>query len=158
MDSHRVRDVMTTEVLSCTPSDSAEHCARLMWEKPCGAIAVVDGGREPISIITDRDICMAAWTQGRRLADITVASAMSDRLFTVRDGDRIAVAEGIMRRHGVRRLLVVDRHSELTGIISFDDIARRAKVGQTSFDDDPYSAECIASTSAALAHGARGVP
>lgn len=61
-----------------------------------------------------------------------------------------------MRRRGVRRLLVVDHHRELVGMISIDDIARHVHVGPIGLSDPPFSAEVVAGTVAALAHVPRG--
>ena len=154
-ESPLVRDLMSTEPKTCRPHDSLEHCARLMWEHPCGAIIVVDDGGAAVSILTDRDVCMAAWTQGKRLAELAVSSAMSDRLISVRQGDTVASAEAKMRRYCVRRLVVVDTRGALVGILSFDDVARRVSVGPIGPHDHPLSVEVVASTVAALAHAVK---
>ena len=54
----RVREVMSNEVIHCTPNTNLKEVARLMLENDCGDIPIVqDGdGRRPIGIITDRDI------------------------------------------------------------------------------------------------------
>lgn len=147
-----VRDLMTAEPRTCRSHDSGEHCARLMWEHACGAIVVLDDGGTPVSMITDRDLCMAAWTQGKKLAEIVVGSAMSERLLTTRQGETVASAEAKMRRYGVRRLVVLDARGGLVGVLSFDDVARRANVGPIGIHDHALSAEVIASTVSALAH------
>ncbi len=48
-----------------------------MWEHDCGAILVVDADSHVVGMITDRDICMASYTQGRPLWQIPVSSACS---------------------------------------------------------------------------------
>ena len=48
----------------CAASDSINDAARIMWERDCGCVPVVDDGGNVIGMITDRDICMAADTQG----------------------------------------------------------------------------------------------
>jgi CBS domain-containing protein len=104
-----------------------------------------------VSIITDRDICMAAYLQGRPLSEIPAASAMSRRLVTIRETATVSVAEAAMRRHGVRRLLVVDAAGRLVGLLSIDDILKRAGDGPVR-STDPFSGEAIAATVAALGY------
>lgn len=141
----RVHDVMTKNVVSCGPTDTAEQAARIMWEERCGCVPIVDADRHPISIVTDRDICMAAWTQGQPLGKIIVSSAMSSRLFTANVADEVASAEATMRRHGVRRLPVVNDRGELVGILSLDDIAHRGDPGPVRLHD-PLAPTTVLST------------
>lgn len=54
------------------------EAARIMWEHDCGCVPVVDEGRRVIGMLTDRDACMAAYTQGLRLQDLPVHRAMSN--------------------------------------------------------------------------------
>jgi CBS domain-containing protein len=51
---------------------------------------------------------MAAYTQGRLLAEIPVSNAMSKTVVACRQDDTIATAEQRMQEHRVRRLAVVD--------------------------------------------------
>jgi len=60
-------DVMTKTVRSCSAGDSLQRAAQLMWEGDCGSVPVVDSDNRVVGILTDRDIAMAAYTQGRPL-------------------------------------------------------------------------------------------
>ena len=62
----RVRDVMTREPRTCRPSDTLNLAAQHMWEGDCGVLPVTDDEGKPIGMLTDRDICMAAYTRGCR--------------------------------------------------------------------------------------------
>ena len=73
----KVSDLMTREVRTCHQHDSLNRAAQLMWENDCGAVPVVDSDLKVIGMLTDRDICMAAYTQGKRLDEIPVVTAMS---------------------------------------------------------------------------------
>lgn len=146
-----VGEVMSADVATCTPRDSLNRCAQLMWERRVGCVPIVDAERRPVSIVTDRDVCMAAYIQGKPLVAIEVASAMSHRLFTVAASAPVSQAEALMRRTGVRRLLVVDGEGLLVGVLSFGDLAARADIGPPA-DVDPFSAPAIAETAAALRH------
>jgi CBS domain-containing protein len=128
----KVEELMTTEVGSCRPYDDAGEAAKIMWERDCGAVPVVDQDGRVVAVLTDRDICMAAFTQGRTLADIRVSSAMSRRLWTARADDDVKDAEKTMKAHQVRRLPVVDAEGRLLGILSLSDLARQAMSAKRS--------------------------
>jgi len=100
-----------------------------MWETDCGCVPIVEkeeGGPRVIGMITDRDICMAGYTQGRPLSAIRVDSAMAKQLHTCRPTDSIEEALNILRTHQVRRLPVVDNGGRLVGMLSLADAAREA--------------------------------
>jgi CBS-domain-containing membrane protein len=122
----KIEDLMTTDVGACRPFDSVDRSAKLMWERDCGAVPVVDQEGRVIAMLTDRDICMAALTQGRALGEIHVSSAMSRRLWSCRPKDDVKEAETVMRAHQVRRLPVVDAEGKLVGLLSISDLARVA--------------------------------
>ena len=69
--------VMRTEISVCSPDDTLERAARLMWDHDCGALPVLDDHGAVLAMLTDRDICMATFTQGRAPIDCSVSSAMS---------------------------------------------------------------------------------
>lgn len=122
----KVQDLMTTEVGSCRAYDGADKGARVMWEQDCGSVPVVDQDGRVLAMVTDRDLCMAAFTQGRPLEEIRISSAMSKRLFACRPEEDVKQAEKQMREHQVRRLPVVDVEGKLVGILSISDLARQA--------------------------------
>jgi CBS domain-containing protein len=124
----RVGDLMQTEVRSCTPADALAEAARIMWERDCGCVPVVaqDGSGRAVGMITDRDVCMAAWTRGQPLSRIPVGEVMASRLTVCRPEDDVAEAEALMRTAQVRRLPVVDGAGHLRGILSLADLAEAA--------------------------------
>jgi len=113
-------------VRTCGRDDTVNHAARIMWEHDCGCVPVVDGEGRVIGMVTDRDVCMAAYTQGLPLWAIPVATAMSKEVHACRPDDALLVAERIMREHRVRRLPVVAADGTLAGILSLNDVAQEA--------------------------------
>jgi len=120
----RVRDVMTREPRTCMPSDPLNQVAQQLWEGDCGALPVIDHDRHVVGMITDRDVCMAAYTKGLPLSQISVSSAMSSGVYTCRPGDSLRSIMDLMSTHQVRRLPVVDEQGRLVGIVSLADVAR----------------------------------
>ena len=120
----KVADVMTNDLVTCRADDSLNRAAQLMWDRRCGTVAVVDDAGKAVGVLTDRDVCMAAYTQGRRLDDVAVASAMSRAVRTIRASAEIEDAEDVMAAHAVRRVVVVGDDARACGMLSIDDIAR----------------------------------
>ena len=119
----RVEQAMQHDLKACHPRDFLNHAAQLMWENACGCVPVVDEQNKPVGILTDRDICMAAYTQGRPLAEIRAENSMARNPVCCKSDDEVRAAMELMRDHGARRLPVVDAHGGLVGILSLDDLA-----------------------------------
>lgn len=122
----RIREVMTHPAVTCPANVNLDAAARLMWEYDCGVIPIVDDTGQLAGIITDRDICMAGYTQGRPLASIPVTAAMSPRVFSVRAEDALETAEDVMRANQVRRVPVIDAEGRPVGMLAMNDLARLA--------------------------------
>ena len=143
----KVADVMTRGVGTCHLDDSMNAAAQIMWEGDFGCVAVVDSDGKAVSMITDRDICMAAYTQGERLTQMPVSSADSRTLFAVHEHDSISDVEAIMNRHRVRRVPVIDQDGRPIGIVSMNDLARNATMGRSG---DALNPDYIVKTLAAV--------
>ncbi len=120
----KVKTLMTTRVVTCAEYNTLNTAAQLMWENDCGCLPVVDREGRLIGIVTDRDVCMAAYIQGAQLNGVPVVSAMSRKVISCKPDDDVLAAELMMRQNKVRRLPVMRPDRRLAGIISLDDIAR----------------------------------
>lgn len=120
----RIEAIMTRDVATCVAGQSAADAARLMWERDCGCVPIVDSDGELAGIVTDRDLCIAAYTRGLPLHEISLDSVMSRTVQTCRATDSVAEAERRMSTAQVRRLPVVGGLSSVVGILSLSDIAR----------------------------------
>lgn len=121
-----VQELMTRDVKACWPDDMLDVPARMMWDHDCGCIPVMDQSERVVGMITDRDVCMATYTQGMALEALRVSNAMSRDVWGCHPEDTVGVAEKIMREHRVRRLPVVAMDGRLVGILSINDLAREA--------------------------------
>lgn len=118
----RVRDLMSASVYVCTPAQTLSEAANLMWEHDVGCVPIVDAESRPIAMLTDRDIAMSAYLRGAPLAEISVASAMSNVVFSCHLRDSLRAAESTMMEQQVRRLPVVNNAGVLMGMLSLNDI------------------------------------
>lgn len=125
----KVEQLMTRNVETCHPGDSLSVAAHIMWDRDCGCVPVVepeDGTARLVGMVTDRDVCMAAYTQGRKLAEIEVRGVMATKLFCCRSTDSIDDALKAMEENQLHRLPVVGKDGRLVGLISLADAAREA--------------------------------
>jgi CBS domain-containing protein len=121
----KVADLMTREVRACTIHDSLNAAAQIMWDHDCGCAPVVDGHGKLAGIVTDRDISMAAYTQGVPLEAIPVERVMSRKVISCARGDDLDSAHQLMRTHEIHRLPVVDSRGRPVGILSLSDVVNR---------------------------------
>jgi len=122
----KIEQIMNRNVRYCRPQDSLNSAAQIMWEAGCGAVPVVDEQSRPIGFLTDRDVCMAAYTQGRLLREIPVETAMARKVVTCGVEDELSTAAVLMQQNRTRRLPVIDQDGTLVGLLSLDDLACEA--------------------------------
>jgi CBS domain-containing protein len=150
----RVQELMTHPVVTCHVRDSANAAAQIMWEHDCGVVPVVDDDGRLAGIVTDRDICLAAFFQGQPLSAIPLHSMMSRELCTCRPEDDVAEAERMMSTRQLRRIVAVNERGAPAGILSLGDVARRVGHGSVAKQRDGQE---LLSTVAAVSmpHGQR---
>ncbi len=129
-----IEEVMSREVRTIRMVDRLDAAARLMWENDCGIAPVVDGNQAVVGIVTDRDLCMASYTQGRALAEIPVTAVMARSVKTCRANEPVAAALGAMQQHQLHRLPVVDARGALVGMVSINDLLRAALARPAALD------------------------
>jgi CBS domain-containing protein len=121
-----VKQIMQVDILFCRREDRLSRATQLMWDGDVGVLPVVDEDMRPVGMITDRDICMATYSQGLPPQALSVCGAMARVVFTCGPEYSLEQAQEIMRQNQVRRLPVVDETGRLVGLITLGDIAREA--------------------------------
>ncbi len=129
-------------------SDRLDAAARVLWEQDCGFVPVLDAASGLCGVLTDRDLCMAAYTQGRSLGEIPVSAVMARKVSTCRPDDSVAAALATMQEAQVRRLPVIDALGRLVGVLAMNDLVRLASERPTAFD-----AALVLRTLAAIGRG-----
>ncbi len=117
----KVKDVMVSPVIIVEKDDSLKKVAELMSEHNLGSIVVVDEEGEPVGIITERDAVERVMTKDLIPSKVKAQEVMSYPLILVKPETKIIEAAEKMRKHKVRRLIVMDR-SRMVGIVSSRDI------------------------------------
>jgi len=121
-----VDEIMNRKICSCKPEDTLRQAAELMWQHDIGSLVVIGGDGKALGVVTDRDLLMCAYLNGKALEHQTVSQAMSKELHSLELGKSVRDAEALMQSKQVRRLVIVDREGRAAGIISLNDLALAA--------------------------------
>ena len=116
-----VREAMTEDPRSIGPSASVVEAARLMRDEHIGSLPITDGDTL-VGMITDRDITTRVVAEAADLATTSVGEVYSQDLVSVEPEKDLEEALGLMARHQIRRLPVVE-DGRLVGIVAQADIA-----------------------------------
>ena len=117
-----IADFAQTDVVTAHADDDLTTVAEKMREEAVGSVVIV-AEDEPISIISDRKIAMAA-SEGD-IADRTAEEFMTDELVTAHADTEVDELIDTMSEEAIRRVPIVDDEGSLAGVISMDDLLVR---------------------------------
>ncbi|MBA3667179.1 MAG: CBS domain-containing protein [Sphingomonas sp.] len=120
-----VRDLMTSDVETIGPDQTAREAAAFMLSADTGSIPVCENDKV-IGMITDRDIAVRGVAEGRS-PDCRVRDLMSSDVICARDTDDAQSVAQRMSDAQVRRLPVLDQGNRIVGMISLGDLSREGK-------------------------------
>jgi len=120
----KISEVMTRDVETIRPDQTAQDAARFMLKADAGSIPVTEGDRL-IGMITDRDIAVRGVAKGYG-PDTPVRELMTDDLICVQIDDNVEDVATRMSEAQVRRLPVIDENEKLCGIVSLGDLSRES--------------------------------
>src|SRR3569833_3617460 len=112
----KVSDVMTRDVQTVRPDQTAREAASFMLRADAGSIPVLEGDRL-VGMITDRDIAVRGVAEGHG-PDTPVRELMTNDMITAREDDDVDDVAARMSEAQVRRLPVIDDQEQLCGIDS----------------------------------------
>jgi len=112
----KVRDIMYTRLFSIPFDASAESAAKMMEENNVGALLVEKEGKK-IGIVTEWDIVRRVTAAEKDPKEIIVDEIKSYPLIFVDSEFDIFEAAELMRKHDIRRLMVV-HDGNIVGVIS----------------------------------------
>ena len=126
----KISEVMTREVQTIRPDQTAREAAAFMLSADAGSIPVTEGERL-IGMITDRDIAVRGVAKGHG-PDTPVRDLMTSGIVCVNIEDDIGAVVSKMSEAQVRRLPVVDEQQRLCGIVSLGDLSRDSEGEQAN--------------------------
>jgi CBS domain-containing protein len=136
----RVRDVMTTDVVTVDRITPYKEIAQLLAEHKVSAVPVLIMGRRVAGVVSEADLLAAQDQAGRRARtgraghlpwpgrqarphpQLTAEQLMSSPAITIHPDAPISRAARLMQAHHVKRLPVVDSDDKLIGMVSRRDL------------------------------------
>ena len=110
------------EVASINPSATLATVAQRLRLEGIGSLVVLEEGKLA-GMISERDVVHAFAAHRAEAAEIKVADVMARELVTCRPDDSLTRVLGLMTRHRVRHLPVLEG-SRLVGLISIGDAVK----------------------------------
>ena len=121
---------MIVDPVTITPDRQIRHALELMRRYKISGVPIVREDGVLVGILTNRDLRFET-----RL-DLPIAEVMTkDKLITVPVGTTLREAEGILQKHRVEKLLVVDDHYHLKGLITVKDIQKAIRYPSAAKDE-----------------------
>ena len=120
-----VADVMTSDPLTATPSETVAEATGRMRDRKVGSVVVVDG-RRAIGILTERDLVKIA-AAGADPSTTKVSEWMTEDPDVVAPDVEVTDAWTSLAEHGYRHIPVVDGDT-LVGIVSMRDLMRISQI------------------------------
>ena len=115
----RSQSGMILDPVTLNVDSSARDAELIMRENKIGGIPVIDGDKNLVGIITNRDM--------RFIKDMTlpIREIMTkDNLITAKMGIGLDEAEGVLEEYKIEKLPIIDEKGKLTGLITYKDILK----------------------------------
>jgi CBS domain-containing protein len=117
----RVKDLMKKNPDVISPTATLKEAAQKMESVNCGILPV--GTPDKLEgVITDRDIVLRAVAKGKDVNKEKVADYMTEEICACQENDTPDRVAGIMREHGINRVVVQDADGKMLGIVTFGHI------------------------------------
>ncbi|MCL2563418.1 MAG: CBS domain-containing protein [Oscillospiraceae bacterium] len=118
-----ISDIMSPNLVSITPEETASLAARLLYRHNIGALPVCGDDGRLRGIVTDRDIVLRCVAAENDPAITPVKEIMTKSVVSVGPGDDARVATRVMAAEQVRRLPVLS-DGKVVGMVSLGDLAK----------------------------------
>ena len=128
----KLSEVMTPNPVTLPTKATIVDAAREMESSDIGDVVVVDG-EKACGIVTDRDIVVRALAKDLDPNNTRLADICTKDLVSLSPGDTLGDAEKLMKKHDVRRLVVLDGEVPV-GIVSLGDLAVNRDTGDALAD------------------------
>jgi CBS domain-containing protein len=118
----RVAEVMTRNVVVVPADATLVEAAELMRRHDIGFLPVISSNLL-IGVVTDRDIIVRGIGRGMNPHLTPVRTIMSHKPICCYEYDVLTEAADVLADNHLRRLIVIDDNSKVTGLVSLDDLA-----------------------------------
>ncbi|HEX2694406.1 MAG TPA: IMP dehydrogenase [Acidobacteriota bacterium] len=117
----RYESGMIVDPITMRPEEKIEKAIEVMKKYRISGLPVTDADNKLVGIVTNRDIRFET-----RLST-PVAKVMTRKLITVPIGTSLEEAEQLFHEHKIEKIMMVDEHYHLKGLITYKDILKRTQ-------------------------------
>jgi len=128
--SRVVSEIMSTELVACSPEDEVDNVWRLMQERSFAGLPVVNRGRV-VGMVTQKNLLDSGAIfpvfeakRGRFKAPSKISSIMKTLVISLPPTATIKEAAELMLEKNIGRVPVVDKEGKIIGIIDREDILK----------------------------------
>ncbi|MGX7726477.1 IMP dehydrogenase [Rhodococcus sp. 5G237] len=122
---------MVTDPVTCKPTDTLAEVDAMCARFRISGLPVTDDEGQLVGIITNRDMRFEV-DQNRPVAEVMTKAP----LVTAREGVTAEAALGLLRRHKIEKLPIVDGQGKLTGLITVKDFVKTEQHPNATKDRD----------------------
>lgn len=122
---------MVTDPVTCTPENTVGEVDAMCARFRISGLPVVDARGLLVGIITNRDMRFEV-DQNKPVAEVMTKTP----LITAQEGVSADAALGLLRRHKIEKLPIVDGHGKLTGLITVKDFVKTEQHPLATKDSD----------------------
>jgi len=119
---------MIHDPISMRPADKIFQAKEVMQKYHISGLPITDEANKLLGILTNRDI------RFETRSEIRIDQVMTTALVTVSVETSLAEAEKLFHEHKIEKILVVDDHFHLKGMITYKDILKRIQYPNASKD------------------------
>jgi CBS domain-containing protein len=120
-----IAEVMTSTVYTIYPKQTIYEAAKKMAELNIGSLVLIpkENSKQPIGIITERDIVTRVIAQGKDPKKALVSDNASRPVVTVSPSFDVSESMKTMAKLNIRRIVIVE-NNEVVGICTYRDLIR----------------------------------
>ena len=122
--AEKIKDIMTTNVVTCKTDDTIFDLATKMVEHDIGFLPIKEG-ENLVGVVTDRDLVIRGYAN-KLDSSAAAAEVMTDGCISISPDATVDEASELMAMHQIRRLCVVEK-GKLVGVCAIGDLAVRYK-------------------------------
>ena len=122
---------MITDPITLPPDKCVGDALDLMAEYKISGVPIVTAEGDLVGIITNRDLRFEN-DRSRPISELMT----SKNLVTVPEGTTLEQAKEVLHRHRIEKVLVVNSHGKLTGLITVKDIQKKSDNPNAAYDHD----------------------
>ncbi|GAA0237490.1 IMP dehydrogenase [Saccharothrix mutabilis subsp. mutabilis] len=122
---------MVSDPVTCSPDDTIRHVDELCARYRISGVPVTDAQGKLVGIITNRDMRFEV-DHSRKVSEVMTKGP----LVTAQVGVSAEAALGLLRRHKVEKLPIVDGDGKLRGLITVKDFVKTEQYPNASKDPD----------------------